>query len=54
MSTRQRTQGTVGRPRASSLGVDARDLDDTTLLHYLRNLHRTRADTLQHGRSTRW
>jgi hypothetical protein len=49
VSTRPRSQATAGRARAGELGVDARDLDDATLLRYLRNLHRTRLHALRHG-----
>jgi hypothetical protein len=37
------------RPRPGDLGIDARDLDDPTLLRYLGNLHRTRLDALRHA-----
>lgn len=49
MSTRPRSRATAIRPRAGELGVDARDLDDATLLRHLRNLHRTRLYALRHG-----
>lgn len=49
MSTRHQSNVTAGRLRTGDLGIDARDLDDATLLRYLTNLHRTRLNALRHS-----
>ncbi len=49
MSTRQQSDVTAGRLRTGDLGLDARDLDDATLLRYLTNLHRAPLHALRHS-----